>query len=72
MECINKYYVIGRDQVTDKILVTATDNLSDAKKKRRSLHLEYHDTMILSAQDLSMITKPGWVPIGETLEIYNQ
>jgi len=68
----NKYYIIGRDQVTDKILVTATDNLSDAKKKRRSLHLEYHDTMILSAQDLSFITKPGWVTIGETLEITNQ
>ena len=68
----NIYYIIGKDQVTDKILVTATDNLSDAKKKRKSLHLEYHDTMILSAQDLSFITKPGWVTIGETLEICNQ
>ena len=68
----NMYYIIGKDQVTDKILVTATDNLSDAKKKRKSLHLEYHDTMILSAQDLSFITKPGWVTIGETLEICNQ
>ena len=68
----NMYYVIGKDQVTDKIFVTATDNLSDAKKKRKSLHLEYHDTIILSAQDLSFITKPGWVTIGETLEISNQ
>ena len=68
----NIYYIIGKDQVTDKILVTATDNLSDAKKKRKSLHLEYHDTMILSAQDLSFITKPSWVTIGETLEICNQ
>ena len=68
----NIYYIIGKDQVTDKILVTATDNLSDAKKKRKSLHLEYHDTIILSAQDLSFITKPGWVTIGETLEICNQ
>jgi len=64
-----KYYIIGKDQSTGAIKFTVTDYLPDANSIRSKWRKDYNDVVILTAQELGTIAKPGWCEIGETIEI---
>lgn len=64
-----KYYIIGKDQATGALKITVTRNKTEAYSRRKRWRAEYHDVVILTAQELCMIGKPGWCEVGETIEI---
>lgn len=64
-----KYYIIGKDQATGAIKFTVTNYLDTAQSLRRVWREDYNDVVILTAQELGTIAKPGWCEIGEIVEI---
>jgi|TARA_R110000868_G_scaffold124371_3_gene328840 hypothetical protein len=65
------YYIIGKHQATRDLKITVTNSKTDADNLRKKLRADYNDVVILTAQEVCTISKPGWCGVGETIETYS-